>query len=482
MFDVVLTVDFLVQYASDILVDFRAFAKNTPIIYMNDIPVKYKNRLASEASARDSYSVLVRKWTSCTQIEKLTILHFTHDNMNLLLLDFSLMVDEMILRVERCKVEHGTMVGVQAAQSLSEKLQQATLNSFHSSGNKKAAQVGLGRLKEILDASKIPSVVFVGPVVSEMPIDLRIFLPKTVKDVVISTEMEQTMFRCKMHPTFEYTHFLSLISNQTLKNSFSFKEQILTYKLPKRKQTGTLAIGTIFNGLMDIHYCGVKGAVDVEDDTIFMGHRTVPTSQTIEQIYNACPNVDLTKLKTNDYVFIQETYGIEAARRYLLDEIQQVLGKEGIAVSCRHLNLIVDNMTYRGEVQANRYSALDINDSVILKSTFQQASTTFCNAAANSTCDEIKDVSSQLMMGKTTKIGVMFADIVLPPCEKEQSPEPREYLDASNFSPEYAPLSAEYHPSSPSGFYETESVGWEAPLSPGDISTVPELLCMDLSI
>lgn len=492
MFDVALTVDFLMEYANDILVDFRAFAKETPVIYMNDIPVKYKDKLSLCPGDRDYYSILVSKWSNCTQIEKLTVLHFVYDVMDISLLDFRQMVDEMILRVDKCKIEHGTMVGVQAAQSLSEKLQQATLNSFHSSGNKKAAQVGLKRLKEILDASKIPSLVYVGPFVSEKAIDMKTFLPKTLKDFVVSSQMKNTSFECNMSASFEFDFFLRLCSNQTLKNSLSYnkRKQTLTYTLPKRKQKEKGILNGVLKGMMDIHYSGIKGASDVDEDTVFMANRTVPQSggKTIGQIFNICPDIDLTKLKANDYVFIQETFGIEAARRYLLNEMKDVLSREGISVSIRHLNLIVDNMTYTGEVQANRYSALDIKDSVILKSTFQQATTTFCTAASSTTCDYMKDVSSQIMMGKTPNMGVMYSHIVVPPREKEQQPEPMEDITSPEYappSPEYAPLSPgcspEYHPSSPCGYLDndSDSVGWEMPVTP---EPTPELLSMDLSI
>lgn len=490
MFDVDLTVDFLLEFGSDILNDFKVFAKETPVIYMNDIPIKYRKRPRKRPPDRDYYRILVSKWKECTQMEKLTILYFTSTNFDLSLMDFGNMVDEMILRVDKCKIEHGTMVGVQAAQSLSEKLQQATLNSFHSSGNKKAAQVGLKRLKEILDASKIPSVVTIGPIVCDDPnVDLsKTFMPRTVSDYVVSTKLNGSSFECKMSKEFSFERLLNKCTNQTFKSCLSFnkRKRVLTYAMTKRKQKNNDLLEGILKGLLDMHYIGVKGVVDSEDDTLIMASRTVPQSggKTLGEIFDAYSNVDLTKISTNDYVFIQETLGIEAARRYLLNEVTTVLNREGISISMRHLNLIVDNMTYTGEVLANRYSALDINDSIILKSTFQQATTTFCNAAAVNTVDNMKDVSSQIMMGKVPNIGVMYSHVVshvreTQPKEEEEVYEQHDSPQYAPPSPEYAPISPEYHPSSPVGDYDAESVGWEAPQTP---ESEPEILKMDLSI
>lgn len=489
MFDVDLTVSFLLKFASDILRDFREFAKESPVIYMNDIPLKYNTKLSKPLRDRDYYSVMVSKWCNCTQVERLTILHFTDGHFNIPLVDFSRMVDEMILRIERCKIDHGTMVGVQAAQSLSEKLQQATLNSFHSSGNKKAAQVGLKRLKEVLDASKVPSVVTIGPIVGTD--NLNVFIPKTVSDYVLESDVKPTSFTCKMKDTFNFDTLLGINLNQSLKVclKYNLRKKTLSYSPGKRKTVTKDFVASVHKALMEMHYQGVKNVVDFEDDTLFMASRTTPQTggKTIGELFNICPDLDLTKLKTNHYVFIQETLGIEAARRYLLDEIITVLAREGISISMRHLNLIVDNMTYTGEVQANRYSALDINDSVILKSTFQQATTTFCNAAANGTHDSMNDVSSQIMMGKAPHIGVMYAHLVKH-VQEEPEQKPRMDLDDGYEgcpSPEYAPVecppSPEYHPSSPCDYIVNapDSPEWQAPVTP---RSEPELMKMDLSL
>ena len=160
MFDVVLSCTFLEQHGEELRKEFLEFGKRTPIVYMNDILSTFRKRARTKLDIKTYLDIFVGKTGQLEQIEKLTIFYYLNVyECNLAPSDFVKLIDRMIQRFSRAKIECGTMVGVIAAQSLSEKLQQATLNSFHSTGNKKAAHVGLKRLTEVLDATKTPSCV-----------------------------------------------------------------------------------------------------------------------------------------------------------------------------------------------------------------------------------------------------------------------------------------------------------------------------------
>jgi DNA-directed RNA polymerase I subunit RPA1 len=55
-------------------------------------------------------------------------------------------------------------------------------------------------------------------------------------------------------------------------------------------------------------------------------------------------HVDLDQLGSNDIYAILQTYGVEAARRAIIDEMGSVFGAYGIAVDYRHLTIIADYM------------------------------------------------------------------------------------------------------------------------------------------
>ena len=54
--------------------------------------------------------------------------------------------------------------------------------------------------------------------------------------------------------------------------------------------------------------------------------------------------VDLDRVGSNDIAALLQTYGVEAARRAIIDEMSTVFGSYGIAVDYRHLTVIADYM------------------------------------------------------------------------------------------------------------------------------------------
>jgi hypothetical protein len=79
--------------------------------------------------------------------------------------------------------------------------------------------------------------------------------------------------------------------------------------------------------------------------------------------------VDLDKIESNDIFAILTTYGVEAARAAVIQEVSSVFGAYAIAVDYRHLTIIADYMVRRDStplltadprrwiqtIQSNRY-------------------------------------------------------------------------------------------------------------------------------
>lgn len=450
----------LMTVGPKIISDFEVWGSKNPVIYMDDIRRKYRKRLReSTTDIKSLLQVLCGKWGQCDQIVKLTILYYANPwkNMETPLSGYAKMVSEMVSRVDKCKMEHGTMVGIHAAQSLSEKLQQATLNSFHSSGNKKAAQVGLKRLKEVLDVTKVPLQVTLGPITGLT--DLSKMVSKTFGEFVTNVATENSTVVFTLSEPVDWTRgFPSSIIKHTTWDPIKNTLTVDNLGDDQKKIQGRVT------SLESAVVCGVKFVNDYDEDTLYLERRKLPNGyDTMNEIFEIYPEVDFTKFKSNDFHFVETTFGIEAARRYLLDEIVMVLQKEGIGISMRHLNLLVDNMCQSGTVNANRYSSVALEESIILKSTFQQATTTFAQAAINGVVDNMQDVSSQIMLGKTPKVGVSYAHLVCKPVEQQLDEErmknkPKDikyFEDDDNYSecppsPEYIPVS----PASDADFME----------------------------
>ena len=62
--------------------------------------------------------------------------------------------------------------------------------------------------------------------------------------------------------------------------------------------------------------------------------------------------VDLDKLASNDIYAILTTFGVEAARKAIIDEMSAVFEAYGIGVDYRHLTIIADCMV-RGPLHAH---------------------------------------------------------------------------------------------------------------------------------
>ena len=54
--------------------------------------------------------------------------------------------------------------------------------------------------------------------------------------------------------------------------------------------------------------------------------------------------VDVNRISTNDISATLKTYGVEAARASIVNEVAGVFGVYGISVDSRHLGLIADYM------------------------------------------------------------------------------------------------------------------------------------------
>ena len=126
-------------------------------------------------------------------------------------------------------------------------------------------------------------------------------------------------------------------------------------------------------------------------------------------------SIDHNRTVCNDIHAIRKTYGIEAARRALLKEIHNVLSFDGSYVNIRHLLLIVDWMTWRGDITAlTRHGVKKImeNETPLKRATFEQPVEIFHHAAVNGLRDELEGVSEQLLVGKHPKCGSHFNDTV----------------------------------------------------------------------
>jgi len=126
------------------------------------------------------------------------------------------------------------------------------------------------------------------------------------------------------------------------------------------------------------------------------------------------PNVNYKRTITNDIYEMYETFGIESARLLLLKEIRVVLTDAGNYVNFRHLALLCDIMTNRGDLMSiDRFGINRGNIGPLAKCSFEETTDQLFKAAIFGEMDKLTGVSSNIMMGQIAPCGTGETDILL---------------------------------------------------------------------
>jgi len=124
------------------------------------------------------------------------------------------------------------------------------------------------------------------------------------------------------------------------------------------------------------------------------------------------PNIDATRTISNDIREIYSVLGIEAARNALYQELVNVTG-EG-SMNYRHLSLLIDTMTFKGNLMSiDRHGINRNSSSALSKSSFEESVDMLINASIFSEYDNLTGVSPQIMIGSCPSSGTGNFDIIL---------------------------------------------------------------------
>ncbi len=125
--------------------------------------------------------------------------------------------------------------------------------------------------------------------------------------------------------------------------------------------------------------------------------------------------LNLNELKCNDIGHILRTYGVEAARTALVEEIGAVFKAYGINVGYRHLSLIADYQTFHGRYRGfNRHSMSEHKNSPLLNMSFETTLGFATSAALAGKYDDCKTASARIVLGMVPNIGSGCMDLFVP--------------------------------------------------------------------
>lgn len=91
------------------------------------------------------------------------------------------------------------------------------------------------------------------------------------------------------------------------------------------------------------------------------------------------PGINGTQTTSNNTAEIAATLGIEAARASIIHEIGAVMASHGMTIDPRHMALMADLMTFKGEVLGiTRFGIAKLKDSVLMLASFEKTSDHVC--------------------------------------------------------------------------------------------------------
>ncbi|OTB09250.1 hypothetical protein M426DRAFT_316541 [Hypoxylon sp. CI-4A] len=356
-------------------------------------------------------------------------------------------------KYEKAQVEPGHAVGAVGAQSIGEPGTQMTLKTFHFAGVAgMSITQGVPRIKEIINASKsISTPVISCPLVNDKNISaakvVRARIEKTyIEDILRYSEDQWEPYRAfiTLHINTDALEGMQLgINLHDIKNAIVKQKKLkiqssdidvfeqdasieITVRPPdpdaaaKRAVRSKTAIAEAMADLLvrvshlkrvlpSVPVAGYPGATraiiqsnDEEEKGNFK-YKVLVEGYGLRQCINT-EGVQGTRVVTNSITECRDILGIEAARTTIAKEISSVMNDMGI--DPRHMDLLADVMTYKGEILGiTRFGLSKMRDSVLQLASFEKTADHLFDAAAGMKDDPIEGVSEKIIMGQTMSVG-----------------------------------------------------------------------------
>ncbi|KAF2841958.1 beta and beta-prime subunits of DNA dependent RNA-polymerase [Patellaria atrata CBS 101060] len=117
--------------------------------------------------------------------------------------------------------------------------------------------------------------------------------------------------------------------------------------------------------------------------------------------------------RTNSIMEVRDVLGIEAARLTIIAEIGQVM--RSMDIDPRHMQLLADTMTYKGDVLGiTRFGLAKMRDSVLQLASFEKTPDHLFDAAFKAKRDRIEGVSERIIMGRPMGVGTGAVNVFRP--------------------------------------------------------------------
>ncbi len=356
----------------------------------------------------------------------------------------------------KAKMEPGTAVGAVGAQSIGEPGTQMTLKTFHFAGVASMnITLGVPRIKEIINASKKISTPLIR---THLRDDVAKFDPqcdnsKLKKEVacrVVKGRIEKTLLKDILEGIQEIISeddlFLRLqISSDAISKlqlevdmesirwaitkSAKVKISELDIKIEKHNAIRIRIPAEKLENFETNPFIYMQNLKRCLPDVLVKGLSTVsrsvinevPSENRFELLVEGsglkevmgAEGVDGLGTTSNNILETFKTLGVEAARQTIINEIIYTMSSHGITIDRRHVMLLADLMSFKGDILGiTRFGISKMKDSVLMLASFEKTTDHLFEAAFYGKSDEIKGVSECIIMGQPMSIGTGLFELV----------------------------------------------------------------------
>lgn len=330
----------------------------------------------------------------------------------------------------KARIEPGSTVGAVGAQSIGEPGTQMTLKTFHFAGVASMnVTLGVPRIKEIINAAKAISTPIISCklVTRNSEASARIVkgrLEKTLLGDVASLLEEawapeyayigiivdtEAIRKLQLELTLDDIKW-AIVSAKKLK----IKQESITI-VPRKNRLRIYVDGVdkyyrlreLKRGLPDIVVKGVpsisRAIINIKDQDDAKGKKGDKELLVEGYGLQKCMITEgvIGEATTSNHVIeVAQVLGIEAARRTIVNEIQYTMKSHDMIIDPRHVMLLGDVMTYKGEVLGiTRFGVAKMKDSVLMLASFEKTTDHLFDASAYGKNDSISGVSESIIMG-----------------------------------------------------------------------------------
>jgi DNA-directed RNA polymerase subunit A" len=333
--------------------------------------------------------------------------------------------------VERAKAEYmkgkfepGEVIGIIAAQSVSEPATQMTMRTYHFAGSAGVkVTYGLPRLIEIFDAKREP----------ETPV-MTLFLKREYNNMDDAKKVAEDMIE-------------KSVTDMSKRIAINLADNSIEIEVEDMRKAGTVeaAVKEALAGVKEVEKVksSAKGAVittkpDVTIKELQKMREKIMSVHVdgLRNISNAVirregddwiistigsnlaevlkiKEVDETRTYTNDLHETKAVLGIEAARSLIISESFTTMQDQGLDVDRRHLMLVGDIMTMSGDIRSiGRYGVAGTKSSILARAAFEETIKHLVRASIRGEVDNFEGIFENVMIGQLIPSGTGMFELI----------------------------------------------------------------------